>query len=213
MWRKKGRDSVARLLPRECWKSYCELEQSILLNKGFDERRGSVLIWIRNLCLCAPFLSRLPSTTPLWFKALFGFSSASQVITFQHVAPFTGELTTAVISLFPTCGDSEEQEKKRCLFLKLFFAHGDAVWMCPLTVLSAGSSLIADELRGRGDCRSVDWASFDEIRQRFYWNLLLSFCFPVKFISCTISVHGILQKRASIFQEIFSKLPKFKVIS
>lgn len=62
----------------------------LLLNKGFDERRRSVLIWIRNLCLRAPFLSRLPSTTPLWFKAVFGFSSASQVITFQHVAPFRG---------------------------------------------------------------------------------------------------------------------------
>lgn len=94
------------------------MEQSILLNKGFDERRGSVLIWIRNLCLRAPFLSRLPSTTPLWFKAVFGFSSASQVITFQHVAPFRGELTSAVISSFPPRGDPEERGKKpeRCRY-------------------------------------------------------------------------------------------------
>lgn len=87
---------------------------SILLNKGFDERRGSVLIWIRNLCLCAPFLSRLPSTTPLWFKAVFGFSSASQVITFQHVAPFRGGINYCCYFFIPhTPGPRGTKKRKK----------------------------------------------------------------------------------------------------
>lgn len=132
------------------------MEQSILLNKGFDERRGSVLIWIRNLCLRAPFLSRLPSTTPLWFKAVFGFSSASQVITFQHVAPFRGELTSAVISSFPTRGDPEERGKnQRGVDILSLHAHLHArvsAWMCcapsgcPLPT-TASSAFISDQLQ------------------------------------------------------------------
>lgn len=89
------------------------MEQSILLNKGSDERRGSVLIWIRNLCLRAPFLSRLPSTTPLWFKAVFGFSSASQVITFQHVAPFRGGINQCCYFFIPHTAGPRGTKKKR----------------------------------------------------------------------------------------------------
>lgn len=150
MKKKRGgvHESVASLLPRECWKSYCELEQSILLNKGFDERRGSVLIWIRNLCLRAPFLSRLPSTTPLWFKAVFGFSSASQVITFQHVAPFRGGINQSCYFFIPHTpgprgtekkrkkGKKREGKKRESIFWHCHFLHihmgARAVWAYPV---------------------------------------------------------------------------------
>ena len=135
--KKGGTGICSSLLPRECWKSHCELEQSILLNKGFDERRGSVLIWIRNLCLRAPFLSRLPSTTPLWFKAVFGFSSASQVITFQHVAPFRGGINLCCYFFILYTLGLWGTEKKKVLILTLsLHAHLHAC-LCILNVLFA----------------------------------------------------------------------------
>lgn len=210
MWRKKGHESVARLLPRECWKSYCELEQPILLNKGFDERRGSVLIWIRNLCLCAPFLSRLPSTTPLWFKALFGFSSASQVITFQHVAPFTGGINHCCYFFIPHMrGPRGTREKKVSIFKIVLRA-----WRCCVNVSSDCPFcwLIANYWWTEGvQGLQVGWLSI-------IWcdssKTLLEFSFVVLFYCQIYLMHhfspwDFTEKN----KEIFSKLPKFKVIS